>query len=74
MKKVPFFGNTEDGTHGYQACIKMILGYFKPDIIMSYEELNKISRKLAPADFVTPYGRNLHLLSLSTMNREQAHN
>lgn len=43
--KVPFYGNTEEGTHCFQACIKMVLKYFQPEKDFTIEELEKITAK-----------------------------
>lgn len=45
MKKIPFFSNLPDGTHCYQAALKMILTYFT-DKEWSFAELDKLSGKL----------------------------
>lgn len=41
--KVPFFGNTKDGIHCYQASIKMLAKYFWPERNYSWKELEKIT-------------------------------
>lgn len=46
MKSVPFYGNTDDGLHCFQACFRMVLEYFLPDQNFSWEELDKMSAKL----------------------------
>jgi Peptidase_C39 like family len=43
--KVPFFGNTKDDTHCYQACLKMVLKYFEPKVSYSFKYLDKITDK-----------------------------
>lgn len=43
---VPFYGNTPDDTHCFQAALKMILKYFQADKDYSWEELEKISAKV----------------------------
>lgn len=45
-KKVPFYSNTNDDTHCFQAALRMILKYFQPDKEYSWEELDKISAKV----------------------------
>jgi len=45
MKKVPFYSNTKDDTHCYQAAIKMILKYFLPDRTFSWKELDEMTEK-----------------------------
>lgn len=42
---VPFFANTEGGTHCFQACLKMVLKYFEPTREFSWDELDIISAK-----------------------------
>lgn len=43
--KVPFYPNTKDDTHCFQACLKMVLKYFFPDEEYSWEELERITAK-----------------------------
>lgn len=45
MKKVPFFANLPDGTHCYQAALKMVLTYFT-DKEWSFETLDRLTGKL----------------------------
>lgn len=42
---VPFYSNTPDDTHCFQAALKMILKYFWPDKDFTWEELEKITGK-----------------------------
>lgn len=42
---VPFYGNTPDDTHCFQAALRMILKYFYTDEEYSWEELDKITAK-----------------------------
>lgn len=44
--RVPFYGNTPDNTHCYQAALKMILKYFLPEKEFSWEELETITAKV----------------------------
>jgi len=44
--KEPFYSNTGDDTHCFQAGIRMILGYFLPDREFSWEELEQLSAKV----------------------------
>lgn len=44
--KIPFFGNTADGTHCYQAALRMILTFFTHQE-WPFETLDKISGKLS---------------------------
>lgn len=46
MMKIPFYSNTKDDTHCYQAALKMVLKYFLPDKNYSWEELEKLTAKL----------------------------
>ena len=43
--KIPFFPNTGDGTHCFQAVLKMALAALRPDKEYSYDFLDKISNK-----------------------------
>ncbi len=45
MKRVPFYSNSEDNKHCYEAVLKMILKYFFPNSDYSWDELNKITGK-----------------------------
>lgn len=45
MMKIPFHPNTGDGTHCFQAALKMALAKLLPDQEFSYEYLDKISGK-----------------------------
>ena len=42
---IPFHPNTGDGTHCFQAALKMALAYVDPDREYTYEELDEISQK-----------------------------
>ncbi len=42
---IPFFPNTADRTHCWQACFRMALKYFWPDKDYNYIDLDKISQK-----------------------------
>lgn len=44
-RSVPFFSNTPDDTHCFQAGLKMILKYFLPDTDFSMEELDVMCAK-----------------------------
>lgn len=44
-KEIPFFPNTGDGTHCWQAVLKMCLAFFEPEQSFSYDELDRISAK-----------------------------
>ena len=43
--QIPFYPNTGDGTHCWQAALKMALKYFEPEKDFSYEELDEITAK-----------------------------
>lgn len=43
---VPFYSNTPDDTHCFQASLKMVLKYFQPEKEFSWEELEKITAKV----------------------------
>ena len=43
---VPFYENTSDNTHCFQACLKMVLKYFFPEEDYSWKYLEKISAKV----------------------------
>lgn len=45
MLDIPFYANTPDNTHCFQAALKMVLQYFLPDKDFSWEELDKITAK-----------------------------
>jgi hypothetical protein len=45
-KQVPFYPNTGDGMHCVQACFRSILKYFRPELKFSWEELDKMSKKI----------------------------
>lgn len=45
--KIPFYSNTPDDTHCFQAVFKMILGYFLPKHPFSWDELDAMSAKQA---------------------------
>jgi len=44
-RHVPFFANTKDDTHCYQAALRMVLKYFIPSKSYSYKLLDKITEK-----------------------------
>lgn len=43
---VPFYSNTPDDTHCFQAALKMVLKFFLPDRDFSWEELDRITAKV----------------------------
>ncbi|MBI4126119.1 MAG: hypothetical protein HY465_01360 [Deltaproteobacteria bacterium] len=58
---IPFYPNTGDGTHCWQAALKMALKVFEPDRDYSYDELDTISAKL-PGKWTWPTAAMLWLL------------
>lgn len=44
---IPFCPNTGDGTHCFQAVLKMVLGFFQPEREYTYQELDALSKKEA---------------------------
>ncbi len=44
-KKVPFYSNTPDDTHCFQAALKMGIEYFLPETILSFEAMDKFTNK-----------------------------
>ena len=44
--KIPFYGNTKDNTHCFQACLKMVLKYFLPNRSFTWKELEEITAKV----------------------------
>ncbi len=44
--RVPFYGNTEDNTHCFQAAVRMVLKFFKPEEEYSWEELERMTAKI----------------------------
>jgi len=45
-KEIPFYSNTPDDTHCFQAAVKMILKYFWPEEEYSWEELDQKTAKV----------------------------
>lgn len=46
QKNIPFYSNTKDGTHCWQACIRMILKSAFPEKEYSWEELDTVTAKV----------------------------
>lgn len=57
---VPFFANTPDNTHCYQAGIRMVLKYFIPEKDFSWKELDRLTAK-KPKLWIWPLKGLLHL-------------
>lgn len=45
-KRIPFFSNTKDNTHCYQAVLKMILKYYYPQEEYLWDKLDRITAKV----------------------------
>jgi hypothetical protein len=45
--EVPFFANTPDGTHCFQAALKMVLKFFRPTEDYSWPQMDAITAKAA---------------------------
>lgn len=58
---IPFYPNTGDGTHCFQAALMMALGYFEPEHEFTYAELDAISQKL-PGKWTWPTAAMLWLM------------
>jgi hypothetical protein len=43
--EVPFYANTPDDTHCFQAALRSVLGYFQPEEVYSWEQLDAITGK-----------------------------
>ena len=61
MQKVPFFPNTAEGKHCYQAALAMIFKHFRPDEDYTYAELDRISDKV-PGKWTWPTAAMLWML------------
>jgi len=59
---VPFFSNTEDNKHCFQAALRMVLGYFRPDLRYNWDELDKITAHTA--NWTWPAAGLLHCVNL----------
>jgi len=59
--KIPFFPNTGDGTHCFQAAMKMALAVLMPDRAFTYDELDHISQKL-PGKWTWPTAAMIWML------------
>ena len=59
--KIPFFPNTGDGTHCFQAAMRMALAVLAPEREFTYDELDLISRKL-PGKWTWPTAAMLWML------------
>lgn len=62
-KEIPFFGNTRDNTHCFQASMRMILKHFLPKKNFTWKELERMSAK-KPGKWTWP---TRMLLSLEEM-------
>lgn len=43
---VPFYSNTEDETHCFQAALRILLGFFFPDEQYDWEKLDDVTAKV----------------------------
>jgi len=46
MLDIPFYANTPDDTHCFQAALKMVLKYFLPQQEFNFEQLDKMTAKV----------------------------
>ncbi len=58
---IPFFPNTGDGTHCFQAAMKMALAVLMPERTFTYDELDRISQKL-PGKWTWPTAAMIWML------------
>lgn len=58
---IPFFPNTGDGTHCFQAALRMALGALWPERPFTYDELDRISEKL-PGKWTWPTAAMLWMI------------
>lgn len=72
MKKVPFFANTDDDMHCFEASLKSVLKYFFPDKDYSFQELERITDK-RPGLATWPHHALMKLdkLGLKSVNIEE---
>ena len=61
IMKIPFFPNTGDGTHCFQASLMMAFGVVMPDKKFTYDELDQISAK-QPGKWTWPTAAMLWML------------
>lgn len=74
FKNVPFYENTEDNTHCFQAAIRMVLKYFFPDEEYSFDQLDELTHKpkdkwtwpMAGLTFMTEH--NLEVIHISDLD------
>ncbi len=59
--KVPFFSNTNDGTHCFQAALGSVIKYFEPEKKITMDELDVISAKV-PGKWTWPTAAMLWML------------
>ena len=71
---VPFYENTSDNTHCFQACLKMIFKYFFPHNEYTFDDLDIISAKV-PGKWTWPMAslmwcsnQNLEVKNIETFN------
>lgn len=55
IQNVPFYSNTPDDTHCFQAVLKMVLKYFQPEKYYSFEQLDKLSDNITQIFVIINY-------------------
>jgi len=69
--KVPFYPNTKDNTHCYQAVLMSILGYFLPEQKFSMKQLEKLTaKKKGKWTWPTQTLINLHEMGFDVKTKE----
>jgi len=58
---IPFFPNTADGTHCFQAALAIVFSHFWPDRKFTFDELDKISAKV-PGKWTWPTAAMLWMM------------
>jgi YD repeat-containing protein len=59
---VPFFSNTEDNNHCFQAALRIVLGYFQPNNTYDWDELDRLTAHTA--NYTWPAAGLLHCVSV----------
>ncbi len=73
-RKIPFYSNTPDDTHCFQAAIKSVLKYFLPEKEFSFKKLEKMSAKKeglwtwATAMMINLHKMGFDLVDIDTFN------
>jgi hypothetical protein len=78
MKKAPpFYPNTADDTHCYQAALRMVLKHFKPEEEYTWEELEKLTAKVEglwtwpTQGLINLYSMGFEVIDVDDFNIEQ---